>query len=115
LFAKPLIKLAKAMGINVELLTADEAYYDGDGSIYKETGVHVIKAIATRKNCERPFNFMKKREGLEQTRVRSQQGVVVRFTITTIATLLIDMMGTRKKQKKKNKKDNQMDLFKKAG
>ncbi len=58
---------------------------------------------------------MKKREGLEETRVRSQQGVVVRSTVTTIATLLIEMMGTRKKQRKKNKKDDQMDLFKKTG
>lgn len=196
LFVKPLIKLAQAMGIKVELLTADEAYHDGDGSIYKETGTYVVappskkvklpdnvlefplrvtcnqycetpmvnlgcsdkgheyscdsqlgecayesccpksrivpfdsgffqpivasspmaeKAIKIRKNCERPFNLMKKREGLEQTRVRSQQGVVVRSTITTIATLLIEMMGTRKKQKKKDKKDNQMDLFKKTG
>ena len=71
------------------------------------------KAIEIRKNCERPFNLMKKREGLEQTRVRSQQGVVVRSTVTTIATLLIEMMGTRKKQKRK--KDDQMDLFKKTG
>ena len=194
LFVKPLIKLAQAMGIDVELLTADEAYHDGDGSIYKETGTYVIappskkvnlpdnvlefplrvtcnqycetpmvnlgcsdkgheylcncqpeecayesscpknrivpfdcgffqpivasspmaeKAMKIRKNCERPFNLMKKREGLEQTRVRSQQGVVVRSTVTTIATLLIEMMGTRKKRKKK--KDDQMDLFEKTG
>jgi len=194
LFMKPLIKLAQAMGIKVELVTADEAYHDGDGSVYKETGAYVIappsqkvnlpdnvlefplrvtcnpycetpmvnfghsdkgheyrcdaqpgecayesscpknriipfdsgffqpivasnplaeKAIELRKNCERPFNLMKKREGLEQTRVRTQQGVVVRSTITTIATLLIDMMGTRKKRQKK--KDTQMDLFKKTG
>ncbi len=180
LFVKPLMKLAQAMGIKVELLTADEAYHDGDGSIHKETGTYVIappskkvdlpdnvlefplrvtcnqyyeipminfgcsdkghecrcnsqpgecayesrcpknrivpfdsglfqpivassplaeKAIEIRKNCERPFNLMKKREGLEQTRVSSQQGVVVRSTVTTIATLLIEMMGTRKKEK----------------
>jgi hypothetical protein len=71
------------------------------------------KAIDIRKNCERPFNLIKKREGLEQTRVRIQHGVVARSTFTTIATLLIEMAGTR--QKKKRKDDKQMDLFKAAG
>ncbi len=194
LFAKPLINLARSMGIDVKLVTADEAYHDGDGSIYKETGTYIIappskkaclpdnvlvfpvrvtcndyceipmtniggskvgheykcnarfgecvhearcsktrvvpfdtgyfqpmpvagqlaqKAIEIRKNCERPFNLMKKREGLEQTRVRSQRGVVVRSTFTTIATLLIEMMGTRRKHKKE--KDNQINMFRKAG
>ena len=194
LFTKPLLKLAQAMGIDVKLVTADEAYHDGDSSIYKETGTYIIappskkvclpdnvlefpirvtcneyceipmmnigcsnigheykcnaqfgecvhealcpktrvvpfdsgyfqpmlasgqlarKAIEIRKNCERPFNLLKKREGLEQTRVRSQQGVVARSSFTTIATLLIEMMGTRRKQKKK--KDDQIDLFRKAG
>ena len=28
---------AQAMGIKVELVTADEAYHDGDDSVYKET------------------------------------------------------------------------------
>ncbi len=63
-----------------------------------------------RKNCERPFNLMKKREGLETTRVRSRHGVVVRSAFTTIVTLLIEMAGTRHKQKKKP--DVQKDLFK---
>ena len=71
------------------------------------------EAIDIRKNCERPFNLMKKREGLEQTRVRSQHGVVVRSTFTTIVTLLIEMAGTRRKPKKKD--DGQMDLFAATG
>ena len=71
------------------------------------------KAIKIRKNCERPFNLMKKREGLEQTRVRSQHGVIVRSTLTTIVTLLIDMAGTRRKPMKKD--DNQMKLFAATG
>ena len=58
------------------------------------------QAIDIRKNCERPFNLMKKREGLKHTRVRSQDGVVVRSTFTTIATLLIELAGTRQKIKK---------------
>ena len=190
LFLKPLIKLAQALGIDIKLITADQAYHDSDGSVLNETGVHVIapasektklpdnviefplrvtrddsceipmkflgatpeghefgcgatageclfesaccksriidfdsghfqpmptfhrgsqKAIELRKNCERPFNLMKKREGLEQTRVRSQHGVVVRSALTTIVTLLIEMAGTRHKQKKKG--DGQEELF----
>jgi hypothetical protein len=194
LFLTPLIKLAQAMGIDVKLLTADQAYHDSDGSILEETGVYVIappsekallpdnvlefpvrvtcndsceiplrilgssqdghefgcvaetgecifesscpkfrnipfdtgyfqpiptfldmaeRAINIRKNCERPFNLMKKREGLEQTRVRSQHGVVARSTFTTIATLLIEMAGTRHKPKKKD--DRQKELFAATG
>ncbi len=190
LFLIPLIKLAQAMGIDVKLITADQAYHDSKGNVLKGTGVRVIappsktvslpdnvlefpvrvhcnafceipmqrlgnnekghefkcgaesgecilestclkarviefdkghfqpmptfhgasqKAMDIRKNCERPFNLMKKREGLEQTRVRSQHGVVVRSTLTTIATLLIEMAGTRRKPKQKE--DDQLDLF----
>ena len=45
---------------------------------------------------------MKKREGLEKVRVRSQHGVVVRAAFTTMVTLLIEMAGTRRKVQKKN-------------
>jgi hypothetical protein len=184
-----LIKLGQALGIDMKLITADQAYHDSDGSILEKTGVHVIappsetavlpdnvlespvrvscndlceipmkimgtskgghefecgantgdcpfesacsksrtiafdtghfqpmpfflessqKAIDIRKNCERPFNLIKKREGLEQTRVRSQNGVVVRSTFTIIATLLIEMAGTRHKLKKKNNKQREL-------
>jgi hypothetical protein len=194
LFLTPLIKLAQALGIDMKLITADQAYHDSDGSVLEETGVYVIappsekaalpdnvlespvrvtcndrcetpmillgssqnghefkcganpgecifestctksrtiefdtgyfqpmpafhdlsqQAIDIRKNCERPFNLMKKREGLEQTRVRSQHGVVVRSTFTTIATLLIEMAGKRHKFKKKNNK--QKELFSATG
>lgn len=34
-----LVKLAQAMGIDLELITADEAYHDKDGSLFAETGV----------------------------------------------------------------------------
>lgn len=190
LFLKPLIRLAQALGIDVKLITADQAYHDSDGSVFNDTGVYVVappsektklpenvydspirvtcngsceipmkivgaslnghefccnaepgeclfestcpktrtiefddgyfqpmptfhetsqKAINIRKNCERPFNLMKKREGLEQTRVRSQHGVIARSVFTTIGTLLIEMAGTRRKQQKKE--DRQMNLF----
>ncbi|MBW2632862.1 MAG: transposase, partial [Deltaproteobacteria bacterium] len=63
----------------------------------------VAKALDIRKNGERPFNLLKKREGLEQVRVRSQHGLVARSTFTTMATLLIELAGTRKTKKTKQK------------
>jgi hypothetical protein len=188
LFLKPLVKLAKAIGLDLKLITADEAYNDTDGSLFNESGVHLIKppdskvclpanvdaetlqvmfddlcdtpmkyvgiedqghefkcdaqpgqclrselcpkfrhiafdngcfqrilygsdlvskALEIRKNGERPFNLLKKREGLEQVRVRSQHGIVARTTFTTMATLLLEMAGTRRTKKVKQ---NQMEL-----
>jgi hypothetical protein len=48
-------------------------------------------ALAIRKNCERPFNLLKHREGLEQTWVRSQKVLVTISTIAVMATLLIEI------------------------
>jgi len=187
-----LIKLAQAMGIDVKLITADEAYHDKDGSIYEETGVivttppsknvslpenidsdsgtvfchdscdiamhhvgfenqtHEYKCGATcgeclhsgtcsqyrfvpadsglfqripwqtdqiqlandiRKNCERPFNLLKNQTGLETIRVRSQYATMARCTLSSIAVLLIEMAGTRRK--KKTNKPQQLSLFNK--
>ena len=36
-----LVRLAQAMGIEVTLITADEAYHDKDGSLYRDAGVIV--------------------------------------------------------------------------
>jgi hypothetical protein len=36
-----LVNLAQAMGIDIKLVTADEAYHDKDGSLFKKTGVIV--------------------------------------------------------------------------
>ena len=41
-----LVKLAQAMGIDIKLITADEAYHDKDGSLVRETGVLVTTAPA---------------------------------------------------------------------
>ena len=57
------------------------------------------KALDIRKNGERPFNLLKKREGLEQVRVRSQHGLVVRAIFTTMATLLLELADTRRTKK----------------
>jgi len=191
-FLNPLVKLAQELGIEMKLITADEAYHDNDGSLFKDTGVRVItppnakvqvpenveteplrvycnenceipmervdstdmaheykcnaengecpyvpicpqyreiamdsglfqripvvgehtqEAIGIRKNAERPFNLLKKREGLEQVRVRSQGSLMVKCAVGNMATLLIEMAGFRKKKKKNME---QMELFKLA-
>ena len=40
-FLFPLVSLAQAMGVEIKLITADEAYHDKDGSLFKETGAIV--------------------------------------------------------------------------
>ena len=173
-----LVNLSQAMGIDVQLITADEAYHDKDGSLFEDTGVivttppsskvslpehidcdtgavychdkcsvpmvhvgiesqeHEYKCNAAsgeckfsstcsqyriipvdgglfqripyhtkqiqqahdiRKNCERPFNLLKNQTGLETVRVRSQYATMARCTLSSIAVLLIEMAGTRKK------------------
>jgi hypothetical protein len=184
-FLMPLINLGQAIGLDLKLITADEAYHDSDGSLLEQTGVHLIappnskvtlpsnvdadtlqvtcddlceiameyvgsdrhghefkcaaepgqcsrvlvcpqyrriafdggcfqpipqstagvsKAIELRKNGERPFNLLKKREGLEYSRVRGQHNILAQSIFTTIATLLIEMAGTRKSPKPKRKR-----------
>jgi hypothetical protein len=190
-FLGPLVSLGRAIGLDLQLVTADEAYHDNDSTIYDESGVHLVKppssnvslpenvdketlqvmfddfcetpmeyvgieekghefkcsagfgecpnaaicpkfrhipldngcfqrilygsesvskALDIRKNGERPFNLIKKREGLDQVRVRSQHGLVARATFTTMATLLLEMTGTRRKKKTK-----QMNLLEAVG
>lgn len=55
------------------------------------------QALEIRKHAERPFNLLKHREGLERARVRSQHSLLARCTIASIATLLIELVGTRRK------------------
>ena len=189
-FLKPLTHLAQAMGIEIKLITADEAYHDKDGSLYEETGVTLItppsantklpenvdpetyavtlddrcelpmlrlgctsdgheykcnaasgecprscscsqhrvipldkgvfqrivvdgnelaaRAIDIRKNCERPFNLLKHREGLEQIRVRSQHALISKCSITTMATLLLEMES---RLNDRTKDDPQLQIF----
>ncbi|MBL0731642.1 MAG: hypothetical protein JJW03_02130 [Desulfosarcina sp.] len=38
-FLLPLVKLAQAIGINIKLVTADEAYHDRNGAFYEKTRV----------------------------------------------------------------------------
>lgn len=179
-FLAPLIALGKAIGLDINLITADEAYHDNAGEVFSKSGAHLVtppsskvglpenvdlqtlqvtcddhcdiamdyigteghghefkcgaepgqcsrsgvcpqfrhipfdngyfqrilhgsdavtRALEIRKNGERPFNLFKKREGLEQVRVRSQSALVARTTFTTMATLLLELAGTRKAKK----------------
>jgi hypothetical protein len=41
-----LTQLAQARGIEIKLITADEAYHDKDKSLYEETGVTPIKPFS---------------------------------------------------------------------
>jgi hypothetical protein len=43
-----LINLAKAMGIEIKLVTADEAYHDKDGSLFNDTGAIVTTPPSTK-------------------------------------------------------------------
>jgi len=172
------------MGIEIKLITADEAYHDKDGSLHEETGVTLVtppsaktklpenvdpknysvtaddmcetpmrhldcttggheykcnaaayecprsvscfqhrvipfdngafqriivdgdeqaaQAINIRKNCERPFNLLKHREGLEEIRVRSQHALINKCSITTMATLLLEMESRLNNRTKDN-------------
>lgn len=188
-----LVNLAQAMGIDLQLITADEAYHDKDGSLFEKTNVIVTtppssnvllpenvdretgkvfchencsipmkhlgvdgqeheykcngdqgecslcgscsqgrtiptdrglfqripyhsnlleKAHNIRKNCERPFNLLKNQTGMETVRVRSQHATMARCTLASIAVLLIEMAGTRRKKPKKE--PQQIDMFREA-
>jgi len=175
-----LVTLAQSIGLDLNVITADTAYHDTDGSFFTTTGAHLItpptesatipehvdpetaqvschdwcevpmhyvgyadhtheyhcanesgrcpcaawcprarlipydtglfqsiptgcaqhdQALDIRKHAERPFNLLKHREGLEQARVRSQHSLLARCTIASIATLLIELAGTRRKNR----------------
>ena len=179
LFLKPLVQLAQAMGIDLKLISADEAYNDKDGSL-QEMGVRLItpasskaklpenvdaetktvmcdefceipmqivgsgegghefkcaansrecsrsgmcqqfreipfdsgyfqpmfhgsehakESVGIRKNAERPNNLLKNQTGLEDVRVRSQHALLARTVFSNIGTLLLEMAGTRRKDK----------------
>ena len=42
-FLKPLVQFGKAIGLELTLTTADEAYHDNDDTVYAENGIHLIK------------------------------------------------------------------------
>lgn len=173
--------LGNAIGLNIKLVSADQAYHDKTSAVYAENGSHLVKlpnskvrfpenvdpislevtcddfckfpmeyirygrtgamlwamscpqfrhitldegcfqrilrstplvsqTLEMQKHCERPFNLLKKREGLEQLRVRSQHGAAARTTFATIANLLIELIKTRKTKKKTPLRQLQLPL-----
>jgi len=61
----------------------------------------VNKVVEVRKHMERCFNLAKHREGLEPLRVKSQHSTLVAATFSHMATLLLEIVETRKTPKKK--------------
>lgn len=56
-----------------------------------------------RKHMERCFNLAKHREGLEPLRVKSQHAAMTAATFAQMATLLLEIVGTRRTPKKEEK------------
>ncbi|MCP4139011.1 MAG: transposase, partial [Chloroflexi bacterium] len=42
-FLSHLVRLGKAIGLDLKLITADEAYHDNDGALFEQSGVHLVK------------------------------------------------------------------------
>jgi hypothetical protein len=70
-------------------------------------GVQAVRDL--RKNMERPYNLLKHREGLESTKVKSQHSLTAVATFAMMATLLLEIVGTRK-VKKKDDRQQKLDL-----
>ena len=49
---------------------------------------------------ERGFNLLKHREGLEPLRVKSQHATIVAATLAQMATIALEVVGTRKTENK---------------
>jgi hypothetical protein len=60
----------------------------------------VEQARDLRKNMERCFNLLKHREGLEPLRVKSQHATLVAATLAQMATIVLEIVGTRKTENK---------------
>ncbi len=90
LFLKPLVQLAQAMGIDLKLISADEAYNDKDGSL-QEMGVRLItpasskaklpenvdaetKAVMCNEFCEIPMQRVGSGEGGHEFKCAANSG-----------------------------------------
>ena len=60
----------------------------------------VEQARDIRKHMERCFNLLKHREGLEPLRVKSQHATLVVATLAQMATIVLEIVGTRKTENK---------------
>lgn len=60
----------------------------------------VAQARDIRKNMERCFNLLKHREGLDPLRVKSQHATLVAVTLAQMATVVLEIVGTRRTENK---------------
>jgi hypothetical protein len=67
-------------------------------------GVQEVRDL--RKHMERPYNLLKHREGLERSGVKGQHGLTAVATFATMATLLLEIVGTRKTKKKDDRQQS---------
>jgi hypothetical protein len=77
-----------------------------DGGLFGQIPDHVEQVHQvrdTRKHMERYFNLAKHREGLEPLRVKSQHATMAAATFAQMATLLLEIVETRKTPKKEEK------------
>lgn len=96
LLLQPLIELAQAMGIEMKLITADEAYHDNDGELLKETGVELVTpategvtlpenvdsetfAVTHNVECEIPMEHLGCFEGVHEFKCTAQSDDCLRF------------------------------------
>jgi len=72
--------------------------------------------VAMRKVAERPFNLIKHRDGLEPLRTKGIHNSTVVATMANLATLLIEIVGHRKKVKTNKEPDENLvfEFIKKA-
>jgi hypothetical protein len=75
------------------VLPVDNGYF---GHIPR-TEVWLSAVDDTRKHCERPFNLIKHRNGIDRITVKSQHAVQVVQTTATIAILLLEIVRFREK------------------
>jgi hypothetical protein len=61
-------------------------------------------------NLERSYNLLKHREGLDPLRVRSQQGAQAVATFAQMATLLLEIVGTRRSEPKEETKQQAFEF-----
>ncbi|MFO8055667.1 MAG: transposase, partial [bacterium] len=75
-----------------------------------EQAAGVEKVRDVRKHIERAYNLLKHREGLEPLRTRSQHGVMCQMAFANMATLLLEIVGTRKTERKEAAEQLKLDF-----
>ena len=95
LLLQPLIELAQAMGIEMKLITADEAYHDNEGELLRKTGVELVTpatesvklpenvdpetfAVSHNVECEIPMEHLGCFEGVHEFKCTAQFGECLR-------------------------------------